>query len=126
MLSEKSLSRLVGVDPRLQAVIAAAAAISTVPFVVTEGRRTKARQEMLYAAGKSQTLNSRHMAGEAVDVAAVIEGVARWEWAYYEAIAKAVKAAARQLDIPVEWGGDWRTFKDGVHFQLSSTRRNKP
>jgi peptidoglycan LD-endopeptidase CwlK len=125
MLSEKSLARLAGVDPRLQTVIAAAAAICPTPFVVTEGLRSKARQEMLFAAGKSKTLNSRHLTGEAVDVACVIEGVARWEWAYYESIAKAVKAAARQLGVDVEWGGDWATFKDGVHFQLSPTRSTK-
>lgn len=118
MLSEKSLARLAGVRPELQAVIGAAAAICPVPFVVTEGVRSKARQAMLFNAGKSKTMQSRHIEGEAVDVACVIEGVARWEWRYYEEIAKAVKAAAQQLGVPVEWGGDWRTFKDGVHFQL--------
>ena len=119
MLSDKSIQRMAGVDTRLQAVIGAAAAISAVPFVVTEGLRSKERQAMLCQAGKSQTLNSRHCTGRAVDVCALRDGKASWTWADYEAIAKAVKAAALQLAIPVEWGGDWKTFKDGCHFQLA-------
>jgi peptidoglycan L-alanyl-D-glutamate endopeptidase CwlK len=29
-----------------------------------------------------------------------------------------MKDAAEQLGIQLEWGGDWKTFKDGPHFQL--------
>lgn len=118
MLTEKDLTKLAGVDPRLVSVIGAAAAITSVPFFVIEGRRSKERQAMLYAAGKSQSLNGRHCLGEAVDVCALVNGKADWTWSNYEKIARAVKIAADQLDIKIEWGGDWRTFKDGVHFQL--------
>lgn len=118
MLSDKSMQRLAGVNPALVSVIGAAAAICPVEFVVTEGLRTKARQQLLVSAGKSQTMNSRHLTGEAVDVAAIVDGKAVWDWHYYQTIAKAVKAAALQMNIAVEWGGDWKTLKDGVHFQL--------
>jgi peptidoglycan L-alanyl-D-glutamate endopeptidase CwlK len=30
-----------------------------------------------------------------------------------------MKQASKELDIPVDWGGDWESFKDGAHFQLS-------
>jgi peptidoglycan L-alanyl-D-glutamate endopeptidase CwlK len=33
-------------------------------------------------------------------------------------MADAMKLAAEQLDIPLEWGGDWISFQDGPHFQL--------
>ncbi|EFA2273757.1 M15 family peptidase, partial [Escherichia coli] len=36
----------------------------------------------------------------------------------YEKIAAAFRQASRELNIPVEWGGDWKTLKDGPHFQL--------
>ncbi|WP_084494694.1 M15 family metallopeptidase [Alkanindiges illinoisensis] len=26
--------------------------------------------------------------------------------------------AAKELNIPLEWGGDWKNFKDGPHYQL--------
>ncbi|KLG58653.1 M15 family metallopeptidase, partial [Escherichia coli] len=39
-------------------------------------------------------------------------------WPLYEKIAQAFKQAAKELNTPIEWGGDWRTLKDGPHFQL--------
>lgn len=118
MLSEKSMKRMAGVDPRLIAVMGAAAAISPIPFQVTEGLRTMDRQKMLCQAGKSMTMSSRHCVGEAVDIVCLVNGQADWTFANYRKVADAVKAAAQQLNIAVEWGGDWTTFKDGPHFQL--------
>jgi peptidoglycan LD-endopeptidase CwlK len=118
MLDQKSIQRMAGVDQRLQAVIGAAAAICPLTFIVTEGLRSNERQKMLFAAGKTQTMHSEHLKGRAVDVCVLIDGKADWTWANYVTVSKAVKAAAQQLLIPVEWGGDWVTFKDGPHFQL--------
>ena len=69
-------------------------------------------------AGASRTLNSRHLTGHAVDVAALIEGQVRWDWPLYGRIAGAFKAAARDLNIPLTWGGDWTRLRDGPHFEL--------
>ena len=118
MLTQKSLDRMAGVDPRLVAVMGAAAAICPLQFIVTEGLRSKERQAMLVQAGKSQTMNSEHCKGRAVDVCVMIDGKADWTFSNYQKVALAVKAAALQLNIPVEWGGDWKTLKDGPHFQL--------
>lgn len=118
MLTEKSLQRMTGVDPRLVAVMGAAAAICPLQFIITEGLRSKERQAMLYEAGKSQTMNSEHLKGRAVDVCVLIDGKADWNFKNYQVVSCAVKAAARQLGVPVEWGGDWATLKDGPHFQL--------
>lgn len=118
MLPEKSLLKMAGVDARLQAVIGAAATICPLSFIVTEGLRTPERQKMLYMAGKSQTINSQHCKGRAVDVCVLIDGKADWTFANYATVARAVKAAALQLGIKVQWGGDWHSFKDGPHFQL--------
>ena len=118
VLSRKSLDRLAGVHPSLVRVVKRAIEITTVDFAVLEGVRSKSRQEQLVKAGASQTMNSRHITGHAVDLGAYVSGSVRWDWPLYHKIADAVKQAAAELGVPIEWGGDWRTFKDGPHFQL--------
>lgn len=111
-------------DPRLHAdlrtVIKHCAASADIPFqfVVTEGLRTVQRQKALVASGASKTMKSRHLTGHAVDLACVVGGVVRWDWPLYSKLAVAVKASAASVSVPIEWGGDWRSFKDGPHFQL--------
>lgn len=118
-LPPNSLKKLEGVHQDLITVVNRAIEISTVPFIVTEGMRTAARQRQLVDAGASQTMKSRHLTGHAVDVAALVAGKVRWDWPLYAKIADAMKASAKELDIPIEWGGDWKTLKDGPHFQLN-------
>ena len=118
VLGSKSLAKLNGVHPDLVKVVKAAIQLSEVDFTVLEGLRTLTRQKQLLAAGATRTLNSRHLTGHAVDLGALIGGTVRWDWPLYFKIADAMKAAAADLGIPLEWGGDWRTFKDGPHFQL--------
>ena len=118
VLSKKSLDRLTGVHPDLVRVVKRALEITTVDFAVLEGVRSKSRQEQLVKAGASQTMNSRHLTGHAVDLGAYVSGSVRWDWPLYYKIADAVKQAADELGVPIEWGGDWRKFKDGPHFQL--------
>lgn len=120
-LSRRSKNNLRGVHPDLVAVVKRAIQITKVDFVVTEGLRTIERQRQLKAAGASRTLNSRHITGHAVDVAALVGRDVRWDWPLYDKIAKAFKAAAAELGIAITWGGDW-TFKDGPHFELDRRR----
>ena len=118
-LNKKSLDRLSGVHSDLVAVVKLAIELSDIDFQVIEGVRSKARQEQLFKVGASQTLNSRHLTGHAVDLAALVNDSIRWDWPLYFKIADAMKKAATQLKIKIVWGGDWRTFKDGPHFELS-------
>jgi peptidoglycan L-alanyl-D-glutamate endopeptidase CwlK len=117
-LSQRSLDRLLGVHPDLVRVVKRAIQITAVDFGVLEGVRSVARQKELYDAGASQTLNSRHLTGHAVDLGAYVAGEVRWDWPLYHKIAAAMIGAARELDVPLEWGGDWLKFRDGPHFQL--------
>jgi peptidoglycan L-alanyl-D-glutamate endopeptidase CwlK len=118
-LSQKSLDRLTGVHQDLVDVVKRAIEITEVDFAVLEGVRSVARQEQLVKAGASQTMKSRHITGHAVDLGAYVNGSVRWDWPLYDKIALAMKAAAIELQVSIEWGGDWRTFKDGPHFQLT-------
>lgn len=117
-LGTRSRERLKGVHPDLVRVVERAIQLTEVDFTVLEGLRTAARQQQLVKSGASKTMRSRHLTGHAVDLAAFIGGEIRWDWPLYHKIAKAVKQAAAELKVPIEWGGDWRTFKDGPHWQL--------
>lgn len=117
-LSARSQARLEGVHPDLVAVVRAAIADCPIDFMVTEGLRSPRRQAALVRAGASRTLKSRHLTGHAVDVAALIEGQVRWDWPLYPRIAEAMKGAALRLKVPIIWGGDWPSLRDGPHFEL--------
>lgn len=123
-LSARSRKNLEGVHPELVKVVERAIQITDVDFMVTEGVRSVARQKQLYNAGASTTMNSRHLTGHAVDLAAWVNtsanrGEVRWDWPLYHRIAAAMKVAANELGVSIIWGGDWKTFKDGPHFELS-------
>jgi len=118
VLGQRSRSRLVGVHPDLARVVHKAAALSSLDFTVLEGLRTKERQKQLMELGATKTMNSRHLTGHAVDLAPMVGGTVRWDWPLYHQLAVIVKDAAKAENVPIQWGGDWRTFKDGPHWEL--------
>lgn len=123
LLNPKSVERLASAHFDLQRVIYRAAEISPLEFIVTESVRTLEKQKALVAAGASQTMRSRHLPNAdgdacAVDLAVVVDGEIRWDWPLYKRLADAVKEAAQTEGVPIEWGGDWLTLRDGPHFQL--------
>lgn len=118
ILGARSLKRLEGVHPDLVKVVKRAIEITDVDFTVLEGLRDLKRQKVLFAQGATTTLNSRHITGHAVDLGAMVGGSVRWDWPLYHRVADAMKRAAAELNVPIVWGGDWRTFKDGPHFEL--------
>lgn len=120
--SARSLAAMTDVHPDLVKVAHRALELTTVDFLVTEGRRSVARQKELVAQGASRTMQSRHLTGHAIDVAAYQSGKVNWNLEAMREIAKAFKAAAAELGIPIKWGGDWKTFKDTPHFELDRER----
>ena len=125
-LNKRSLTNLKGVHPDLVRVVHRCAKDWKDPetgFIVTCGVRTLEEQKILKAKGASKTLRSRHIPAQngfshAVDLAFLINGEVKWDWPLYERLAKAMKAAAKAENVPLEWGGDWKTFRDGPHMQL--------
>lgn len=120
-LNTASIAKLRGVHPDLVRVVLRCAEDwkdAETGFVVTCGLRTIEEQKVLVAKGASKTMRSRHLTGHAVDLAATIEGKVRWDWPLYDRMAKAMNAAAKAEKVALEWGGDWKTFKDGPHYQL--------
>lgn len=133
-LNVRSRERMKGVHPDLVGVIEYAAEIAPGTFIVTEGLRTPDRQYQLYVSGASKTLNSRHLTGHAVDLAALVDGKVRWDWPLYHKLAELVREASIAKGISVRWGGTWklltetpgtitpaqlsRSFPDGPHYEL--------
>lgn len=122
VLGQRSLDRLKGVHPDLVKVVKRAIEITPIDFTVLEGLRTVERQKKLVAQGASKTMKSRHITGHAVDLAPVVDGEVRWDWPLYKKMAPAIKQAAKEVGVPIEWGGDWLRFKDGPHWQLPSKK----
>lgn len=114
----RSEKRLEGVHPDLVKVVRRALSMSKYDLTVGEGLRTLVQQQEYVRTGKSQTMKSRHLDGHAVDLWVLVDGAVSWDWKYYDELAKVMKFAAKELGIPLEWGGDWKTLKDGPHFQL--------
>ena len=117
-LGATSLARLKGVHPDLVKVVKRAIESTPIDFTVLEGLRTKERQKQLVAKGASKTMNSRHLTGDAVDIAPLVDGKVTWDWKYYNQLAPVIKQAAKELGVKVTWGGDWKSFPDGPHWEL--------
>jgi peptidoglycan L-alanyl-D-glutamate endopeptidase CwlK len=110
---------MVGIHPDLRRVLDRALQDSPLDFSVIEGLRTLERQKQLVASGASQTLNSRHLTGHAVDLLPIgLDGRGAFDWPLYNRLGPAVKAAAEAEGVELDWGGDWKKFKDGPHFEL--------
>ena len=139
VLSDRSLKNLVGVKDDLVRVVKRAIEISDTDFAVIEGLRTKERQAYLVKKGASKTMNSKHLTGDAVDIAPIVNGKISWDFEHYYALASAMAKAATELGVKVRWGGAWVTitgksgtpqdwvkayragggrFLDGPHFEL--------
>lgn len=106
-LGTHSLAELKGVHPDLVAVVQRAIEITVQDFAVHDGIRTLEEQKKYVASGVSKTLESRHLSGHAVDLVPYVNGKLRWEWEPLYRIADAVRIAAKELGIPLRWGGAW-------------------
>lgn len=118
-LGKRSTDNLVGVKAPLVALFQEAITYSPFDFVITCGLRTIEQQKVLVDTGKSTTMKSKHLTGNAVDIAAIDEnGKVTWDAKYYKKIAVHVKRTAKAQGTAIVYGGDWVSFKDFPHFQL--------
>lgn len=106
-LSQRSLDKLEGVKPELVKVVQDAITLTTVDFGVIQGLRTQEEQQALYAKGASQTMKSKHLTGDAVDLMAYLGGKGSWELSIYDEVADAMKAAAIANNVGIRWGAAW-------------------
>lgn len=146
ILSGKSLKNLSGVKSDLAKVVKRAIQITEMDFAVNEGLRSVEQQRKYVNAGKSQTMKSNHLTGNAVDLVPTPNGgPLSWNWDHYYDMVLAMQKAAEELGITVKWGGCWevingkkgnpktwvnaygdrqrakgkKPFTDGPHFELA-------
>lgn len=122
--STSSLTKMIGVKEVLREIMAEVLSRSPFDFKITEGLRTLERQKMLVASGKSWTMQSKHLIGDAVDICILIDNKACWDHAPYLAVSKIFKEVAKERGVNVRWGGDFiskrgRPLVDAVHFELN-------
>ena len=145
-LSQRSIDKMDGVDKSLVGVVKRAIELTKIDFGVIYGMRTIQEQENLVAAGKSQTMKSKHLVGRAVDLMAYVDGKGCWELNVYDDLCDAMADAAEELGVAIKWGAAWsegdirtypgtaedammkyidlrrsqgrRPFIDGPHFEL--------
>lgn len=125
-LSKSSLDRLVGVNPSLVAVFKKACESMPFDITVLEGLRTAERQAELLKQGATKVQVSRHMSGNAIDIAPY---PIDWnDTERFKIVAHHMFAAAKELGIVIRWGGNWSrqdetvkptsSFVDMPHFEL--------
>lgn len=135
VLPRASLDRLDRVHPELRAVILRAAEKSKLGFVVTEGERSMAKQRTMVDTGASKTMHSRHVpemnqcqVACAVDLAVWFDddldgvpegGEIRWDGALYFDLAYTVQAAAKDLGVPIVWGGCWSNILETIDLETA-------
>ena len=137
--SERSLNNLKGVHPKLVAVVKRALEISPIDFTVLEGVRSQARQDELWAQGRTkpgpvvtwvQTSGTHGIQGDgyghAVDLAPY---PIDWnDHGRFDGLANVMFAAAKEIGVTLRWGGNWdmdaiiheRGESDSPHFELFS------
>lgn len=128
--SARSLKARAELHPKLQAVVDEA--IKSVDFVILDAQRGRAEQEKAFKAGNSKAHfgQSAHNYIPAVALDLCPSPIDFNDAAKFRSIAKTVMAAAKKLDIPIRWGGDWdmdgdwkdERFLDWGHFELNPWR----
>lgn len=140
-LSKRSLTNLQGVNTNLVKVVQRAIEITKQDFMVTEGLRSREQCCINYGKGRTAQqcsikgvpakyaqpslskvtwLNnpfaSKHTQGRAVDL---VPYPVDWnDLAKFRLIAEAMKQAAKELNVSINWGGDWQKTKDYPHFEV--------
>jgi peptidoglycan L-alanyl-D-glutamate endopeptidase CwlK len=127
-LSARDRGRLGKVHPDLTTIVIEAARLSDSIFIVAQTLRDTATEAAMVKAGKSQTMNSLHLAHRysgvpepcctAVDLVLLDHGHADWDFPHYARLNATMQQAATNKNLHVEWGGAWTTLKDGDHWQL--------
>lgn len=101
----RSRRELKGVKPELVAMVKHLSLIY--PIVITDGLRTPEEQARYVLQGKSKTLNSKHLTGDAVDILRFDLGRPHWELPLYAEMARTAQIWANANEVRIRWGGSW-------------------
>lgn len=129
--SKNSLKKLEGLHPNLKEFFQELLKISKYDFSITQGIRTAEEQNKLYRQGRTEPgaivtncdgykNKSNHQIkndgyGHAGDIAILVNNKITWEEKYYCEVANSARELMKKYNV--EWGGDWKSFKDLPHFE---------
>lgn len=123
--SKKSLERINNplFSPKLRLLMTESIKDSPIDFTVLETVRTLEKQKEYIEKGTSKTLKSRHIPScnksglcEAIDI---VPYPVDWnDTKRFDLLAEHIKKKAKELNIPIIWGGDWKTLIDKPHYEL--------
>jgi peptidoglycan L-alanyl-D-glutamate endopeptidase CwlK len=135
-VKSKSSARLIGLHP----VILSAATVLIercysrgIPILITQGLRTIAEQDALYAQGRTKPGNivtnakggySYHNFGLAIDFALLLPDGKQVSWDLKrdgdgDKVADWTEVVQEAKALGFEWGGDFVSIKDAPHFQMA-------
>ncbi len=95
-----------------------------VQIILVQGFRSREEQDALYAKGRTEkgkiVTNAKggqsfHNYGVAFDVCPIVNGKVTWK---YAELFKKVGSIGESIGL--EWGGNWKKFKDLPHFQYTA------
>lgn len=132
----KSSSRLSGLHPVVRQAterLIERSFAAGVPILITQGLRTIAEQDALYAQGRTKPGNivtnarggySNHNFGVAIDFALLLPDGRSVSWnTLRDGDKDSLPDWSEVVDIAkalgFEWGGDWRSFKDMPHLEMT-------
>ena len=129
--SRTSEKRLMYLHQNLQKFFMELLKISPYDFSISQGTRTAEEQNKLYQQGRTTPekivtncdgykVKSNHQVradgfGYAGDIAILIDEKVTWEEKYYKEVARVGRVLMQKYNV--EWGGDWKNFKDLPHFE---------
>lgn len=123
--SRLSLNRLDTCDPVLQALMIKALKDKRCPcdFTIVSGHRGKEEQNKAYRNGYSKLKfpQSKHNSrpSKAVDICPYVNGKLDWKSiTNFKNLGNHILTIAKENDISVTWGGNWKKFKDYPHYEL--------
>jgi len=135
VFGKRSLKNLIGVHPKLVLLMRTSILTTPIDFTIVEGVRTAKRQNELYKQGRSlpgsivttkdgYTKKSNHQPKSdgycyAVDLYPYVNGGISYQSPKAQKIiADHIKAVAKELNIKIVCGIDWKNPFDPPHFEL--------
>lgn len=95
----------------------------------TKTLRTEAEQRDMVKKGWSKTMNSKHRVGKAVDLVPINPQTGQPDPDYatgYDKISKAMRKAAQDEGVDdLTWGGEWKSFQDKPHWEVSQLQEQQ-
>lgn len=110
-------------SPTLRLLLMEAIKDSPIDFTIIETVRTLEKQKEYFKKGATKTLKSRHIPNTNISGYSEAADIAPYpiDWKdlnRFKKLSEHILKKANQLNIPITWGGTWKTLVDMPHYEL--------